>query len=249
MSWVREAFGDWYLKLYPHRDAEEARSLVRTLHDVVDLSGRLVLDIGCGPGRHLVPMRDAGARPAGVDYSRPLLAEAVRVRAEAGGDWPLVRGDMRALPLAAGRFDGVTSLFTSFGYFGEEEDTRALREAARVLRPGGFHLLDFLNPDAVRAHPTPETERVAGDWRIRETRRIVDGRRVVKRVQVAPRTGGADVADYEENVMLYEGDELRDRLAACGLTVRHEWGDYGGGAFHSGSARHLFLSERSGECR
>jgi ubiquinone/menaquinone biosynthesis C-methylase UbiE len=248
VSWVREAFGDWYLTLYPHRDAAEAEALVATLAATVHLDTRRTLDIGCGPGRHLVPLRAAGARPWGVDLSPQLLEEAVRVRSEADGHWPLVRGDMRSLPFASGSFDGVTSLFTSFGYFGEEQDRTALREASRVLSPGGFHLLDFLNPEAVRAHPTPETERTAGDWHIRESRRIENGRRVVKRVRVAPRSGGPVAAEYEECVMLYEADEIRAMLAGCGLDVAHEWGAYDGTPFEpERSSRHLFLSVRSGE--
>lgn len=245
MSWVREAFGRWYLTVYPHRDEAEAERLVATLAGARPLADVRLLDIGCGPGRHLPAFARAGARPFGLDLSADLLGEARRVRAEAGGRWPLIRADMRALPVAAAAVDAVTSLFTSFGYFGEADDRRALAEAARVLRPGGYHVLDFLNRDGVLRHPTPRTERRSGGWKIREDRRIEQDRRVVKRVVVSPAAGGSPVADYEERVTLYGSEELRGLLRAVGLAPEREWGEYDGSPFDAArSSRLVILSRR-----
>lgn len=245
MSWVTDAFGSWYLTIYPHRDAAEAERLVRALSAVVPVEGGRILDVGCGPGRHLVSFHGARARPVGLDLSPELLNEAVRVRVEAGGDWPLVRGDMLRLPFRNACLDGVTSLFTSFGYFEEAGDGRALREAARVLRPGGFHVLDFLNRRRVLEHPNPQTERLAGRWRIQEVRTIEAGRRVVKRVTVHPAAGGPPAADYEERVTLYEPEELRGMLRESGLAPFRVWGEYDGSPFDDArSSRCVVLSRR-----
>jgi SAM-dependent methyltransferase len=245
LSWVTAAFGRWYLTVYPHRDGSEAERLVRTLDGIVGLAGARVLDVGCGPGRHLPAFAAAGARPAGIDLSGELLREALRVRAGAGGAWPLVRADMRALPVGHGAMDVVTSLFTSFGYFREEEDRRVLAEAARVLRAGGYHVLDFLNRGQALRHPSPRTERRSGEWIVREERRIEDDRRVVKRVVVGPATGGPAVADYEERVTLYPPSELRALLAAHGLRPVRELGEYDGAPFDPArSSRFLVVSRR-----
>lgn len=245
MSWVTKAFGRWYLTVYPHRDGAEADRLVAALARVHPVAGARLLDVGCGPGRHLSAFARAGSRPIGLDLSAELLQEAGRVRAAAGGGWPLVRGDMRALPVASAAMDAATSLFTSFGYFDEAEDRRALAEASRVLRPGGYHVLDFLNRDPVLRHPTPRTERRSGGWIIREDRRIDRGRRVVKRVVVSPAGDGPPVADYEERVTLYAPEELRGLLEACGLRPEHEWGDYDGSPFDPArSPRFLVISRR-----
>lgn len=245
MSWVTEAFGRWYLTVYPHRDGAEAERLVRTLDGIVRLAGTRLLDVGCGPGRHLPAFVRAGARPVGVDLSADLLREAARVRAAAAGTWPLARADMRALPVATGAMDVVASLFTSFGYFREEEDARVLAEAARVLRPEGYHVLDFLNRERVLRHPSPRTGHRTGEWEIREERRIEGDRRVVKRVVVRPAAGGPAVADYEERVTLYPPSELRALLEAHGLRPLHECGEYDGSPFDPArSSRFLIVSRR-----
>ena len=205
----------------------------------MELAGARILDVGCGTGRHLPRIRERGGEPVGLDLSPSLLAEAARTGV------PLVRGDMRALPFAEGRFDGLTSLFTSFGYFSRDEDRTVVREAVRVLRPGGFHVLDFLNRDRVLAHPNPESERESGGWRIRERRRIEDegGGRVVKRVTVLGESSAEPVVDYEERVNLWGAAELTELLRESGLRVLREWGEYDGAPFDSqASSRHVWLS-------
>jgi ubiquinone/menaquinone biosynthesis C-methylase UbiE len=139
----------------------------------------------------------------------------------------------------------VTSLFTSFGYFGPDDDRRALAEAARVLAPGGLHVLDFLNRRQALEHPTPVTSRRSGEYRVDEARRIEDGRRVVKEVVIRPAAGGDPLARYEERVTLYGEEELREQLASVGLSVFRTLGDYEGAAFSPAhSPRLLVLSLR-----
>jgi ubiquinone/menaquinone biosynthesis C-methylase UbiE len=245
VSWFEDAFGPWYRIVYPHRDGAEARRLVESLQARFALDGVRTLDIGCGSGRHLEHFEKLGARVVGVDLSPSLLAEARGVRRELGARFALVRADMRALPFAPGSFGGVTSLFTSFGYFPRtEEDRRALAEASRVLARGGFHVLDFLNRATVLAHPSPQSERVSGPYRILEKRAFEEGgRRIVKKVTILPREGVEPLVEYEERVNLYSPDELRSLLGRVGLVVREEWGGYDGSPFDPArSSRHLLLS-------
>jgi ubiquinone/menaquinone biosynthesis C-methylase UbiE len=79
-----------------------------------------VLDVGCGAGRHARAFRAAGARCVGLDLSRTLLRIARGVT-----DAPLVRADMRELPIRPGSMDLTVSLFTSFGYFERDEEHAA----------------------------------------------------------------------------------------------------------------------------
>jgi SAM-dependent methyltransferase len=96
--------------------------------------GAAWLDVGCGTGalsQTVLGMADPAA-VVGVDPSPGFLATA-RARL-AGHPAHLVVGDARRLPLAGDRFDAVVSgLVLNF----VPEPARALREMARVARPGG----------------------------------------------------------------------------------------------------------------
>lgn len=68
------------------------------------------------------------------------------------------------------------NLFTSFGYFDEEEqNARVFYEMNRLLKEGGRFIIDFLNPIYVQAHLVPQSQRMEGDIQIFETRVIEDG--------------------------------------------------------------------------
>jgi SAM-dependent methyltransferase len=246
LPWFVDAFGEWYTLVYPHRDEAEAARLIAALDRSVGWTGRRVLDVGCGTGRHLAYLRRSGARPVGLDLSASLLREARAARAEVAGDWGLVRADMRRIPFVSESFHAVTSFFTTFGYFDEPEDDVALAEAARALSPGGIHVLDTLNRSAVLARPLQGGERVARGYRIRERRRLEgEGRRIIKAVEVTRVSDEAPIASYEERVTLYSPEEIRARLAAHGLVPIVEWGDYDGSAFDAAnSARHVVVSRR-----
>ena len=100
-------------------------------------SARL-LDIGCGAGRNALPLAHAGWEVTGTDLSSPMLtAAAARVAdAQLGNRVRLLRAPMDQLPLASDCFDfivahGIWNLARSGAEFGQ-----AVREAARVARPG-----------------------------------------------------------------------------------------------------------------
>ena len=92
--------------------------------------GTRLLDVGCGSGLTLVLAARRGVIPAGLDISPGLLGIA-RERLP-GAD--LREGDMEFLPFGDAAFDAVTGV-NAFQFAGDPR--RALREAARVTRPGG----------------------------------------------------------------------------------------------------------------
>jgi len=251
MSWTARAFDEWYLLVYPHRDEAEGRRLIRLLSREVNLRGASVIDLGCGPGRHLPALEEAGSRPLGLDRSESLLREASRRLQETGTKVSrLVRGDWRSLPFSSRAFDGAASLFTSFGYFSEDEDRGVLAESARVLRPGGFFLLDYLNRDRVLVERDGSKERAQGEHIIRERKDVLENDRVVvKRVTISRSDTGALVADYEERVTLYTAKELHQLLEQAGFRVHRLFGDYDGAAYDAKtSSRAILLGIRESAC-
>ena len=113
------------------------------------------LDIGCGAGRNAVPLARLGWHVTGLDLSWPMLsAAAQRVRDDQLGDrLHLALAPMEELPIRDRSCDlviahGIWNLASSVAVF-----RRAVREAARVARPGaGLFVFTFsrhtLPPDA-----------------------------------------------------------------------------------------------------
>ena len=126
-------------------------AVVRHLAEILGVSLRSpVIDIACGPGRHSIQLAHEGYDVTGLDFSPDFLElarEAAATGSNAGRVPEFVRGDMRQLKFADGAFRTVLSLGNSFGYFSDEENFRALGEAYRVLRDGGFFCLEITNKE------------------------------------------------------------------------------------------------------
>lgn len=97
----------------------------------------LLLDAGCGTGRHLRPLRRRGWPIIGVDFSPAMLAAAHPHLTAAGSMTALVCGDLRALPFRPG-FAGILCMDSPLALLREDADlAAALAGFRRMLRPGG----------------------------------------------------------------------------------------------------------------
>ena len=236
MDWYQAWFNDDYLALYPHRNEEDAARLVGLIGRHTGWgAGWRVLDVGCGPGRHAAALEASGVQCIGLDLSMVLLRRARQVTRA-----PLIRGDMRALPVRDGSMDAVLSLFTSFGYFmSDEEHLATLAGMAATLRRGGWLVLDFLGAPFVRE----AVHAVAG-----QVMATANGARVMKDISVDGRFVFKEIelpsgARHQERVRLYEPAELARFFAAAGLQVRHLFGDYDGAPQLPESPRAIFLAQ------
>lgn len=139
-------FNDDYLYFFGERLARASGADADLIWRLLALeAGTTVLDLACGHGRIANRLAALGARVTGLDVT-PLFVEQARAEASAAQlKVDYVEGDMRELPWPDESFDRVVSWFTSFGYFSDEENRGVLREARRVLRPGGRLLIENNN--------------------------------------------------------------------------------------------------------
>jgi len=99
------------------------------------VTGRDVLELGCGGAQWSAALARSGARAIGMDLSAGQLGHARRHCTESGATVPLVLASGEVLPFADGSFDVV---FCDHGAMSFCDPARTLPESARVLRSGGL---------------------------------------------------------------------------------------------------------------
>src|SRR5947209_2914247 len=125
-----------------------------------------ILDAPCGFGRHSIELARRGFQVTGVDFSETELDRARKAATEAGVPLRLVCQDIRDMEFP-GEFDLAVNLFSSIGYFSDDEDRLVIDRFWRALKPGGMFVLDTRNRDQlVRSLPPEERKRVNG-WTLR----------------------------------------------------------------------------------
>jgi SAM-dependent methyltransferase len=236
-DWFEDWFGEEYLALYEHRDHHEAREVVALIAERMGEVDAPVLDLACGAGRHQRTLCERGWWTVGLDLSPSLLRAA---RGEDRGA-PLVRADMRELPFADDSFALVVNLFTSFGYFRDDaQHLRVLTDVARVVRPGGWFVLDYLHAEQVRRSLVSRDERTVGTVTVEQEREIsADGRFVRKTI-----TLGDLGRTFVERVRLFEPDELVTLCTGAGFSVDAVLGDYDGSPLRPDSPRAILFAQR-----
>lgn len=111
------------------------------LLSLLDSSAPVLVDVACGSGLMLAPLLGQRALVFGVDFN------ADACRAAAANGFPVVRGDAFALPLPDAAIDEITCC----QFFNQQTPAAVasfVREAARVLRPGGRAVFVWRNAGA-----------------------------------------------------------------------------------------------------
>lgn len=108
-----------------------------------DVSGRRILELGCGAARWSAALAREGALPVGLDLSGMQLRAARRTMKREGVVVPLVQASAERLPLADECFDLV---FCDHGGMTFADPYRTVPEAARVLKPGGRLAFNISSP-------------------------------------------------------------------------------------------------------
>lgn len=109
-----------------------------------EVAGRRILEVGCGSAPCARYLRARGAQAVAFDLSAGMLAHARSAAARTGIEVPLVQADACELPFAAAAFDIAFSAFGAIPFVADSAG--AMREVARVLRPGGRWVFSVNHP-------------------------------------------------------------------------------------------------------
>jgi SAM-dependent methyltransferase len=246
MKWFEndEFWRDFYPYMFPAERFAATPEEVSRIIALTQCTGGSVLDLCCGPGRHSVEFARRGFQVTGVDRS-PFLLDRARehaTRSYAVLEW--VQEDMRSF-VRSGSFDLACSLFTSFGYFeDEQDDLRVLRNIHLSLKENGVLVIDVLGK-----------ERLARVWKDTMCTELADGSLIYQRPKIRDdwtrirsewtlvKDGRAQSFTFEHTV--YSGRELKDRLLSCGFRQVQLFGDLQGSPYDLEATRLVAVARKS----
>lgn len=144
---VNNWFASWfdtpyYHILYKDRDYAEAQLFMDNITNYLNLPEEAkILDLACGKGRHSIYLNQLGFDVTGADLSENSILEAKKSENKT---LHFEVHDMRE-PFEE-KYDAIFNLFTSFGYFENDQDNLSTLKAIKdSLSEYGFAVIDFMN--------------------------------------------------------------------------------------------------------
>ncbi|MHC4714778.1 MAG: SAM-dependent methyltransferase [Planctomycetota bacterium] len=197
-------------------DADESLRQARLVKRLLRLKkGARILDIPCGMGRLTLPLARMGFEMTGLDLTERFIRRARRGAKRAGVEIRYVRRDMRDIDYD-GEFDAVVNWFTSFRYFGDEEDLAFLGQMLKALRPQGRLVLETMNKSRYfRRDDSWRSERDIGGVHIENSGNF--DRRTGRMTNRWRMSRGGETEVHTVRVRAFNGSEMRALLRKAGF--------------------------------
>jgi SAM-dependent methyltransferase len=209
----------WYHVLYRERDQSEAGRFLDRLIEYLNPKVRAkFLDVACGKGRHSIYLNKKGFDVTGIDLSEQNIQ---RANESSNEHIRFFQHDMRE-PFE-GEFDVVVNLFTSFGYFENDQDNQvSIQRMAESTVEGGRVVIDFMNTKKIIMGLIPDERKVIDGIEFHIQRELKDGR-IVKHISF--KTDGK-THQYSEYVRALTLDDFYVYFQRAGLKILDIFGDY-----------------------
>ena len=224
----------YYHILYKDRNYREAQVFMDNLSHYLNLPEKAkVLDLACGKGRHSIYLNQLGFTVLGADLSENSIAEANKNTNET---LHFKVHDMRE-PFEE-KFDAIFNLFTSFGYFENDDDNlTTLMAVKESLSEYGFAVIDFMNVVQVIETLIPEeTKTVEGiDFHIK--RYLKDGH-IYKEIDFEDKSQKFHFTEKVKALTLKDFEVLMEE---AGIYLLDIFGDYKLKKFHKTDSERLIM--------
>jgi len=232
VNWFNTSY---YHTLYQHRDEAEACRFIDNLCAHLEIKqGSKVLDLACGKGRHAIHLAKKGYQTTGVDLAAESISKA-KENAVENANFDV--HDMRE-PYVNKGFDYVFNLFTSFGYFeNENENVQVLKSAAANLKANGIFVLDFLNVKKIIPNLIPAESKELDGIQF-DIKRTYNGKHIIKNIIVHD---AAQKYHFQERVSAFDLTTIREMALVAGLKIVSVFGDYDLNEFNAPNSDRLIL--------
>lgn len=236
----KDWFSDWfntsyYHLLYKNRDESEAEFFIENLISFLAPSNNAkILDLACGKGRHSFKINQLGFDVTGIDLSKNSIEIAKK---QSNDRLQFAVHDMRQ-PFQKNEFDVVLNLFTSFGYFNDDQDNQRVLDAVNNnLKPNGTFVLDFLNSSKVVTELVPYEEKTIDGITFKLSKSF-ENHVIQKKIEFTDH--GRDYS-FTERVTAFSKADLEQLFEKTSLIITNYFGNYQLEEFNESTSERLIL--------
>lgn len=230
-SWFDTPF---YHILYKDRNDTEAHAFMDTLTDYLNIpEAGTILDLACGKGRHALYLNKIGYDVTGIDLSENSINFAKQFENHR------LRFDVHNMCKPYhNQFDAVFNLFTSFGYFDNEEDNLETIKAIKAeINEFGFGVIDFMNSEFVIDNLVPEEVKTVDgiDFYLK---RFVENGYIIKDITF---TADDKLYNFQERVRGFTLADFQLLFEQAGVYLLDVFGDYKLSKFSAKTSERLVM--------
>lgn len=250
LPWYVTFFDRDYLRMYtpflpPKKTEQEVKDIIALLNLQ---QGDHFLDLCCGYGRHAIPLARYGCNVTGLDLSSLFLQQAQEQAEQTGTRIRWCQGDMQNIPFV-NEFDYIINVFTSFGYFPQEEDDqRVLFQVAKALKPGGKFLLETVYQPRIIRNTSPHGIIRYDDGLIVLEERHIDLLGSRNEVHISLLYPNGTRTEHHQSIRIYTLTEIIRMLTAAGLQMQAYYGGLDGSTL-SLDSRLVLVSKKADSSR
>ena len=230
-SWFDTPF---YHILYKDRDYSEAQLFMDNLTSYLNIpeSGK-ILDLACGKGRHSVYLNSLGYDVTGVDLSENSIAFAKQFE----NDSLRFKVHDMCQPMDQ-TFDAVFNLFTSFGYFDQDEaNLQTIKAIKANLNENGFGVIDFMNSEYVVENLVESDIKIVDGIEFHQKRSLENGY-IIKTITF---THNNQDYQFQERVKALSLSDFDNLFESAGVYLLDVFGDYKLNRFYKKQSERLVM--------
>ncbi|WP_396601428.1 class I SAM-dependent methyltransferase [Algibacter sp. R77976] len=230
-SWFDTPF---YHILYKDRNDTEAHAFMDTLTNYLNIpEGGTILDLACGKGRHALYLNKIGYDVTGVDLSENSINFAKQFENHR------LRFDVHDMCKPYHKeFDAVFNLFTSFGYFEDDNDNlKTIKAIKAEINEFGFGVIDFMNSEFVIDNLVPEELKTVDGIDFYLKRYVEDGY-IIKDITF---TADDKLYNFQERVRGFTLADFELLFEQAGVYLLEVFGDYKLSKFSAKTSERLVM--------
>ncbi|MBL4668768.1 MAG: class I SAM-dependent methyltransferase [Flavobacteriales bacterium] len=235
-----EWFEDWfdspyYHILYKNRDDKEAKDFISNLINYLKPeTNNILLDVACGKGRHSLFLNQLGFTVDGFDLSENSINIAKKYENK---KLNFYTNDIRT-PLKIDHYNLAFNLFTSFGYFNDENDNQqAINAIAQSLKEKGMLILDFMNCNKVIQNLTKKESKMIDSIRFNIKKDYINGY-IVKNIDFNTANKSYH---FQEKVKAISLTDFKNYFEKANLKMEAIFGDYDLNSFDVNTSDRLIM--------